>query len=325
MQNATWRSLKEAPPPSEASNADPTALPPVSDSDGLPESWRSLIDPPATKEAEPPPPREAPAKTPLRSSSQPNVVRHPPPRRPFLTGRNVAAVLAVVVLAQAAIILGFWTAEPARPTSVSTVPVTITSGTIGDTVTIDGREVGVTPYRATLDASMGEIRILSLQPAPAPVPTPEPPVAEPIDTLRAAAPRSGGVKLTSPVEIQVLEGERVLGSSTEGPVVTTAGIHQLDLVNSELGYRERRRVEIKAGQIISLSITPPNGRLNVNAQPWAQIWIDGKESGETPLANVSVTAGQHEVLFRHPQFGDRIEHAMVKSGGLTRISVTLSR
>ena len=63
---------------------------------------------------------------------------------------------------------------------------------------------------------------------------------------QAAASKRGGFRLSSPIELQVLEGERVLGSSVEGPIVTTAGRHELDFVNSALSYRLHQVVEIKA-------------------------------------------------------------------------------
>jgi PEGA domain len=59
--------------------------------------------------------------------------------------------------------------------------------------------------------------------------------------------------------------------------------------------------------------------------PWAQVWIDGNAVGETPLANLSVPAGEHDIVFRHPQFGERREKTIVKSGALTRVSATLGR
>jgi len=133
------------------------------------------------------------------------------------------------------------------------------------------------------------------------------------------------VRVSSPFELRVLEDERLLGSSAEGPVVTTAGRHEFDLVNSALGYRSRRVVDIKAGQIVSLAVTPPNGSVSINALPWAEVWIDGHSVGETPLGNLSVPLGEHEIVFRHPELGERREKAIVRSDRLTRVSANLQR
>jgi hypothetical protein len=133
------------------------------------------------------------------------------------------------------------------------------------------------------------------------------------------------VRVVSPIDLQVLEDGRVLGSSTDGAVLAAAGTHQLEFVNAALGYRSRQTVQIKPGEIRSLAVTPPSGRISVNAVPWAQVWIDGNPVGETPLANLPVPAGEHEIVFRHPQFGEHHERAVVRPGALTRVSATLGR
>ena len=117
----------------------------------------------------------------------------------------------------------------------------------------------------------------------------------------------------------------MLGSSADGPIVTTAGVHQLDFVNSTLGYRSRQTVEIRRGEIVSLRVQPPDGRVSINAVPWAQVWIDGAPIGETPLANLSVPVGQHEITFRHPQLGERRQALIVKSGTDTRVSANFGQ
>jgi hypothetical protein len=134
--------------------------------------------------------------------------------------------------------------------------------------------------------------------------------------------RSGGVRVSSPIELKILEGEQVLGSTADGPIVTTAGTHQLDLLNTALGYRVRQTVTIRAGVLTPLTITPPMGRLSINADPWAQVLIDDKPIGDTPVANVSVSLGEHQVTFRHPQLGERRETVVVRADVPTRVSTS---
>jgi hypothetical protein len=95
--------------------------------------------------------------------------------------------------------------------------------------------------------------------------------------------RFGGIRLSSPIELEVFEGDRRLGSSATGIVSAPAGRHELDLVNSVLGFRSRRLVDIKGGQVVSMAVVPPNGRISINALPWAEVLIDGKLVGETPI------------------------------------------
>ncbi|HEY5619826.1 MAG TPA: PEGA domain-containing protein [Vicinamibacterales bacterium] len=137
--------------------------------------------------------------------------------------------------------------------------------------------------------------------------------------------RSGGVRLATPIELKVLQGDRVLGSSADGPIVTTAGTHQLDLINAALGFRARRAVTFRAGEITTVTIAVPPGRISVNAEPWAEVWIDNRPVGETPLANLEIPIGEHEVVFRHPDLGERRQNIIVRAEEVARASTTFDR
>jgi hypothetical protein len=134
----------------------------------------------------------------------------------------------------------------------------------------------------------------------------------------------GGIKISSPIDLQVFEAGNVVGS-TAGPIALTEGVHTLDLVSDALGYRSRQNAEVRAGQMTSLGISVPNGRISINASPWANVTIDGNPVGQTPLANLSIPLGSHEIVFQHPQLGELRQAAVVKADGLTRVSANLQR
>jgi hypothetical protein len=168
-------------------------------------------------------------------------------------------------------------------------------------------------------------------PPPAPVevapPTPAPVAKAPAEPVQAPLPptsRFGGVRVTAAIELQVYEGGKLVGS-TAGPIAMLEGVHELDLVNEALGYRVHNSANVKAGQLAPISVSIPNGRVSINAVPWADVWVDGNPAGQTPLANLTLPIGQHEIVFRHPQFGELRQTAVVKTEGLTRISANLQR
>jgi len=72
-------------------------------------------------------------------------------------------------------------------------------------------------------------------------------------------------------------------------------------------------------------VIAPNGMLNVNARPWADILIDGNSAGQTPLANIQVAAGPHQITFRHPQLGERTKRVIVTASGVSRVAVDLNK
>ena len=149
-------------------------------------------------------------------------------------------------------------------------------------------------------------------------PAAAPPAAE-APTPAAPTGRFGGVRITSPIEFQVFENGNLVGSTT-GPIAVMDGNHTFDLVNEMLGYRTRQTVNVKPGQMSAVSITVPNGRVSINAVPWADVWVDGKSVGQTPIANLSLPIGPHEIVFRHPQFPDQRQTWMVKAEGTTMVS-----
>jgi serine/threonine-protein kinase len=63
--------------------------------------------------------------------------------------------------------------------------------------------------------------------------------------------------------------------------------------------------------------------MSFNAIPWAEVWVDGRQVGETPLANVSVPIGSHEVLFRHPELGEKHVRALVTATAPAKVSVDM--
>lgn len=137
-----------------------------------------------------------------------------------------------------------------------------------------------------------------------------------------AAPAPATMRVSSPIDLQVFEGDRLLGS-TRGTVQVPPGRHRLVLVNKELGYSVRRIVDVVPGQALSLTVTPGNGSVNINATPWAEVWVNGTSIGVTPLARVSMPLGEHEFVFRHPQLGERRKKARVRSGNVTSVTIEL--
>lgn len=130
----------------------------------------------------------------------------------------------------------------------------------------------------------------------------------------------GSLAVVSPIELQIFEGDVRLGS-TSGPVDVSPGFHAFDLVNEELGFRAQHIVTVLSGETTSLQVAVPDGRLDIEATPWADVWIDGIAVGRTPLLGVSVPIGRHEVVLRHAELGERRELVTIKSHGVGRVTV----
>src|SRR5262249_9847668 len=142
-----------------------------------------------------------------------------PSARQFSFIRNAAIGFAAFALLEGIVITQLMTRTPATPVADAKLPLTIDSPTPGDRVFIDGREVGVTPFKLNVASASHAIRVVARESAPKATPGPAAPIATPPDPRTASAlaaaaqrQRSGGLRLTTPIELQVLEGEKVLGS-----------------------------------------------------------------------------------------------------------------
>jgi hypothetical protein len=139
------------------------------------------------------------------------------------------------------------------------------------------------------------------------------------------APVSGWVSVSSPVEVQLYENGKLLGSSQTDRIMVAAGSHQIEIVNETLGYRSTRTMQVPAGKIVPLAVKMPMGSMALNATPWAEVWIDGEKVGETPIANVPVPIGPHEIVFRNPELGELRHAATVTLAAPARVSVDLTK
>jgi hypothetical protein len=132
---------------------------------------------------------------------------------------------------------------------------------------------------------------------------------------------AGWLSVQTPIQLEIYEDGRLLGTTAAERLMLPAGRHQLDLVSSALDFRERVAIQITPGGTTTTAVATPNGTLSVNALPWADVWIDGKPFGATPLGNISLPIGSHEVVWRHPQFGERRRTVSVGASTPVRVGV----
>jgi PEGA domain-containing protein len=139
------------------------------------------------------------------------------------------------------------------------------------------------------------------------------------------APVSGWINIAAPAELQIFENKRLLGTSQMDRLMVSTGRHELELVNETLGYRATRTVQVAAGKVTPVRLEFPKGTIALNAIPWAEVWVDGEKVGDTPIGNLSVTIGTHDVTFRNPDLGEQRHQATVTLVAPARLSVDLRK
>jgi hypothetical protein len=65
----------------------------------------------------------------------------------------------------------------------------------------------------------------------------------------------------------------------------------------------------------------PEGLLQVNAEPGAEVWVEGERVGVAPIAAVPVQIGTREIVVRHPDLGERRETVEVRYGRTTVVTI----
>jgi len=139
------------------------------------------------------------------------------------------------------------------------------------------------------------------------------------------APTTGSIAVNAPFDMQLFEKGQLLGSSRSDKLVVPVGKHDIDLVSDAVGYRVTKTVSVTAGGVATIKVDPPKGSISLNALPWAEVFIDGNRIGETPIGNVQVVLGQHEVVFRHPELGEQRFTPTITLNAPVRLSADFRR
>jgi hypothetical protein len=142
---------------------------------------------------------------------------------------------------------------------------------------------------------------------------------------KVSGPVGGWLAIAAPFDIEVLEHDDVIGSGGTSKIMLAAGRHDITLLNRSLGYQEARKVDVTAGKTMSIKVDPPKVNISVNARPWADVSLDGASLGQTPISNLQVAVGTHEMVFRHPQLGERRQSVIVTAKGPNRIAADLTK
>jgi archaellum component FlaG (FlaF/FlaG flagellin family) len=136
---------------------------------------------------------------------------------------------------------------------------------------------------------------------------------------------AGSLAVTVASPLQIFEQDRLVGTTNIGRLLLPPGQHVLDFVSDELGFRAQRTVTVKPGAAADVRLDLPAVTLSVNAQPWAEVFVDGERVGETPIGTLARPIGRHEILLRHPELGERRRTVTLTTNGPNRISVDMRR
>ena len=162
---------------------------------------------------------------------------------------------------------------------------------------------------------VGGIRFLAARPQPQPplddkklaiarlrLPPPQPLVSADRQRPPEEEPKAGKLELGATPPAEVYLGKKLLGR-TPGAFSLPPGKHALRLVNKDLGLEQELDVDVTEGQTVKTEVSFKKGWLLIRASPWAEVRLDGKALGTTPIPAQEVYEGSHLVELSNSDLG----------------------
>ena len=171
-------------------------------------------------------------------------------------------------------------------------------------------------------------------PPPEPVPAPEPetkpePEPEPEKVAPVKKPprkkkkkkrkviakkSTGFISVTTEPPADIFLGKKKLGRGSIQQASVPAGKHKLRVVLRK-GTQRTMPVSIKRGEHIEKSVAFGSGTLRIVVLPWANVWVDGKKKGQTPMPSMELMEGFHQVRLANDQIGkDQTKKVKIQPG-----------
>lgn len=253
------------------------ALASAANASGPIESWAAeptgLITPTGTPVSWP-----TNARTPPMGTSTPSgtTTAHPPGLPKGRVWHLGALIGAVAVLAVAGALWGKGVLDP-KPT------------------TIPSTEAIATNPEAVAEAAPPDLEATP----PAPETEPEPALAATATEPESTPPATATAPESAP---------HATATDPEPDSSATAAAAPRDRAASRTraGIRTARPESVAAPGA-ALAPSPAPATLTFNATPWAEIRINGRPVGVTPLMGVTVPPGRHRIEFAHPTLGTRVQ------------------
>ena len=115
----------------------------------------------------------------------------------------------------------------------------------------------------------------------------------------------GWLAVFSEIPLEVRAAGRLVGRPGDGRIRMPPGRYEFELTNARFGYRSTRVLQVRPGQVTPLTVNLPSAIVEIDVQPWGEVWVEDKRIGQTPLESIAVPIGAHEIRVTHPELGER--------------------
>jgi eukaryotic-like serine/threonine-protein kinase len=237
----------------------------------------------------------------------PAYVASAPERNRALAGKAALVVVAAVVLALIATHVG---SCAARLGHARTQPLQRTAAPA--TPKVEPAPVAAPqpePVAAPKAESPTPAPTLTLTPTPAPTPPPAAKAVElaapPVTELVPAGSASTEAVLRVQVDglaTYVVDG-RTQHVANDGALHLPPGHHRVTVSSTLLAFPHTLEVDLRPRELATRAITRGRGTLRVAVTPWAEVTVDGRVLGMTPLQPIDLGEGTHQVSLKNGDLG----------------------
>jgi hypothetical protein len=130
----------------------------------------------------------------------------------------------------------------------------------------------------------------------------------------------GRLKVFCSPEAQVLVDGRTVGQ-TPLSLPAAPGVRRVEV--RAHGGSQGQEVRVPPGGEAQVSFTLLGGFLAVNAQPWAEVLLDGRPAGQTPITLENLVLGPHTVTVRNPAFPEQSQRVVLPLGETVSLQFNL--
>ena len=146
-------------------------------------------------------------------------------------------------------------------------------------------------------------------------------------TGEAASAMGQLMVICSPWARVYVDSQYVETTPLSAPLELTAGAHLVELKNPGfLPFRRSMVINAKQTDTLKVKLDPAVGLIKVQVVPWADVYLDGRFIGTSPLEKpISASAGDHVLKLVNPGFPVHRDTVMVSAGELIEKKVHLSK
>lgn len=134
----------------------------------------------------------------------------------------------------------------------------------------------------------------------------------------------GQFNLITNVPVNAIIDGKDYGLTPIRNLLLMSGFHDVRVKNEEYLIDETQQIYIEPGTPYEKTLALGHfGTVNLNAVPWAEVYVDEKFIGQTPIANLRLTVGTHEVKFKNPKYPIKKRNINVEEGTTLDVSADL--